>query len=144
MSDFLSSLGRAVPFWSRGARATAMIDPSSLRIAVLIDHVESDYHAEIISGVLRATRATQVRTLVVAGGWLGHLAGPPLARNFVYDFVEQAAVDGLVILASSLSNYCGVARFADWLERFSRVPSISIGVDLPKTPTVLVDNEHGM
>ncbi len=121
-----------------------MTDAPSLRIAVLIDHVEADYHTEIICGVLRSASAARVRTLVVAGGWLGHLGGPPMTRNFVYDLLERAAVDGLVLLAGSLSNYSGLPRFNEWVAQFSRIPSVSIGVELPSLPTVRADNEHGV
>jgi hypothetical protein len=68
--------------------ASHMTASSPLRIAVLIDHVESDYHLEIISGVLRATRAAQVRTLVVAGGWLG-TQEKPVTRNFIYGLLAS-------------------------------------------------------
>jgi DNA-binding LacI/PurR family transcriptional regulator len=120
-----------------------MTASSPLRIAVLIDHVESDYHLEIIAGVLRATRAAQVRTLVVAGGWLG-TPEKPVTRNFLYGLLRRARVDGYVLLTGSLSNYSGLPRFSEWLRGFSDVPSVSIGLELGAMPAVCVDNEQGL
>jgi hypothetical protein len=35
------------------------------RVALLIDNIESDYQTEMISGVLRATRAANVNALIL-------------------------------------------------------------------------------
>jgi hypothetical protein len=48
-----------------------MTDNQARRIVILVDHVESHYHQEIVRGALRAARASRVRCLIVAGGWLG-------------------------------------------------------------------------
>ena len=113
------------------------------RILVLIDNIESDYQIEAISGVLRATRAANVNAVIIPGGWLS-TAQKPTARNFVYDFIPDAAVDGILVLAGSLSNQCGVSEFTAWLKRFANIPVICIGLDIPNYPSVFVDNGVGM
>jgi DNA-binding LacI/PurR family transcriptional regulator len=112
---------------------------SQRRILVLIDHIESDYHIEMLSGVLRATRASNINTLFVPGGQLSSST----RRNFVYDLIPEATVDGILVLAGSLSNLSGVAAFQTWLERFGKVPLVCIGLDIPGRPSVYVDNAIG-
>jgi DNA-binding LacI/PurR family transcriptional regulator len=118
--------------------------PRSRRIAVLFDHIESDYHLDVLGGVLRAARATRSRTLVIPGGWLEPSAEQRVPRNFVYDLVAQAPIDGLLILAGSLSNYVGAERFREWVRRFEHLPSVFVGIDLGELPSVFVDNEAGV
>lgn len=112
------------------------------RILVLIDNIESDYQIEAISGVLRATRASNVNTVIVTGGWLT-TDQSPTTRNFVYDLIPEANVDGILVLAGSLSNQCGVEHFTEWLRRFGKVPVVCIGLDIPGYPSVFVDNGVG-
>jgi DNA-binding LacI/PurR family transcriptional regulator len=116
----------------------------ALRIAVLLDHLESDYHADIVGGVLRAAHSSRVRTLIVAGGWLARSSTEPVVRNFIYDLLLTARLDGVLVLAGSLSNYCGLDRFREWLGRFQDLPLVAVGVDLPGVPSVHVDNEAGV
>jgi sigma-B regulation protein RsbU (phosphoserine phosphatase) len=111
------------------------------RILVLIDSIESDYQIEAISGVLRATRASDANVAIVTGGWIGN-DKHPAARNFVYDLIPDAAVDGLVVMAGSLSNHCGIEHFGAWLRKF-QVPAVCVGVDVAGFPSVFVDNGIG-
>jgi DNA-binding LacI/PurR family transcriptional regulator len=65
-------------------------------------------------------------------------------RNFIYDLMLDAAVDGILVLAGSLSNHSGVEAFVRWLTRFRDIPLICIGLDVPGRPSVFVDNGIGM
>lgn len=113
------------------------------RVALLLDNIESDYPVEMIRGVLRATRAANVNTLIVPGGWV--LEGQaPAARGFVFDLVARSAVDGLLLMSGCLSNMCGAAAFRQWLDRFGDIPRVSIGLSLSDVPSVSVDNGSGM
>ncbi|MGA3122407.1 MAG: substrate-binding domain-containing protein [Polyangiaceae bacterium] len=109
------------------------------RVAVLLDNIDSDYQAEIIEGALRAARPAAVRTLIVPGGRVGE-AG----RNFLFEHVRQAQVDGILMLGGSLSNDCGLPHFREWARRFEPTPCVAIGVELSELPTVHVDNAMGM
>ncbi|MEY2935609.1 MAG: hypothetical protein RL033_6358 [Pseudomonadota bacterium] len=113
---------------------------SQRRIVVLIDNIQSDYQIEILSGVLRATRASNINTLIVAGGQLS----PTMPRNFVYELLADAPIDGVLVLAGSLSNLCGVPTFQAWLGRFGPLPLVCVGLDIPGRPSVYVDNGVGV
>ena len=99
------------------------------RIALLVDHLESDYPAQIVTGVLRAARLARARTWIVPGGWLSRSPEEPVVRNFIYERVAAADVDGFVLSAGSLSNFCGLQRFRDWLAAFTKVPCVALGLD---------------
>ncbi len=121
-----------------------MPESRQLRIAVLIDHIESDYHVDVVRGVVRAAHSARVKALIITGGWLGNSDAEPVSRNFIYDLLAAARLDGIVIMAGSLSNACGLRRFIQWIERFRHVPIVTAGLDVPEIPSVFVDNEVGM
>jgi DNA-binding LacI/PurR family transcriptional regulator len=121
-----------------------MPEAKRLTLGVLLDHIASDYQIEMLAGVLRAARQSRARVRVIAGGWIGDFSDATSARNFVYELVPSAGLDGLVVLGGSLSNYCGVTAFADWMQRFGRLPVVTIGVELPDVACLKVDNDHGI
>ena len=121
-----------------------MSESRSLRIAVLIDHIESDYHFDVIRGVVRAAHTARVKTLIVTGGWLGKSDTDIVSRNFIYDLLAGARLDGIIVMAGSLSNACGLPRLIEWLHRFKHIPIVTVGLDVPEFPSVYVDNEVGV
>jgi DNA-binding LacI/PurR family transcriptional regulator len=114
------------------------------RIAVLLDHIESDYPVEVLQGVIRAARPSRARTLVIPGGWLEPSKEEPVVRNFIYDLLVAAEIDGLLIFAGSLSNFVGIKRLREWVTRFAGTPSVFVGLELHGLPSVYVDNEVGV
>ncbi len=121
-----------------------MSDTRQLRIAVLIDHIESDYHVDVVRGVVRAAHSARVKALVITGGWLGRSQEDIVSRNFIYDLLVGARIDGIIVMAGSLSNACGLARFQQWLQRFERMPIVTVGLEVPQFPSVYVNNEVGI
>ena len=76
---------------------------------------------------MRAPTA-RVKTLIVTGGWLGQSDDDVVSRNFVYDLPAGAQLDGIVVMAGSLSNACGLPRFIEWVNRFRHVPIVTVGL----------------
>lgn len=121
-----------------------MESPGHSRIALLLDNIESDYQIEMIRGVLRATRASNVNVVIAPGGRVAS-DGVASERNFLFDFIRTAEVDGLMAVSGSLSNHCGIDAFGGWLlEHFPNLPTISVGIKMPNFPSVSVDNASGM
>jgi DNA-binding LacI/PurR family transcriptional regulator len=114
-----------------------------LRIAVLLDHIESEYPVAILLGVLRGARLSRARVFVFLGGWLPSATEPPIVRNFIYDFLRTAGFDGIIAMAGSLSNYCGIDPFRAWLTRFAGMPLVTLGLPIEGFPSVYADNGVG-
>jgi phosphoserine phosphatase RsbU/P len=121
-----------------------MAENQPLRIAVLIDHIESDYHVDVLRGVVRAAHASRTKVLILTGGWLSPSDDDLVARNFIYNLLLASRVDGLLVMAGSLSNACGLDRFLQWLGQFKHLPVVTVGLDVPQYPSVFVDNEIGL
>jgi DNA-binding LacI/PurR family transcriptional regulator len=93
--------------------------------------------------VLRAARLSRARVYVFLGGWLPSPSEPPVVRNFIYDFLRDAKFDGIIALAGSLSNYCGIDPFRGWLQRFAGTPLVTLGLPIEGSPSVYADNGVG-
>jgi sigma-B regulation protein RsbU (phosphoserine phosphatase) len=114
-----------------------------LRIAVLLDHIESEYPITILIGIARAAHMSHAQVFIFLGGWLPAPSQPPVVRNFLYDFIRDAGFDGIIALAGSLSNYCGVEAFRTWLARFAGIPLVTLGLPIEGIPSVYADNGVG-
>jgi DNA-binding LacI/PurR family transcriptional regulator len=119
------------------------MEPSTARIALLLDQIESDYQLDVLIGVRRVLGRSGARLLVVAGGPLGP-EGEPHERNFVYDYLTEGRVDGLIVLSGSLGNLAGVGVVQKLLERLKHVPTLTLGATVEGVPGVSVDNRSGV
>jgi len=113
-------------------------------IGVLLDHIESDYHVELIESAVRVATRRGARTLILPGGALNKEGVPGRSRGFLYSYLKAADIDGLLLMGGSLSNYSGAEGF----ERFSRtlpsIPTVVIGLDSATAMTVAVNNHDGV
>lgn len=111
---------------------------------LLVDWLEDEYQNNVLSGVEETARKHGANLLCFAGGVLGSPVRFAARRNYVYEFAGAHNVDGLVLLAGTMGNYVGLEHMARYLERYRPLPMVSVGAELPGTPSVLVDNGRGM
>lgn len=114
------------------------------RIGLLVDWLEDEYQNKVLAGVDAEAQANGVSLFCLTGGVLLSPYRYGARRNFLYDLVGPACVDGLVLMSGTLSNYVGPSKLARYCERYRPMPMCSIGVALTGIPSVLVDNASGM
>ncbi|HMA97209.1 MAG TPA: substrate-binding domain-containing protein, partial [Polyangiaceae bacterium] len=114
------------------------------RIGLLVDWLEDEYQNKVLAGVDAEAQANDVSLFCLTGGVLLSPYRYGARRNFLYDLVGPACVDGLVLMSGTLSNYVGPSKLARYCERYRPMPMCSIGVALTGIPSVLVDNASGM
>ena len=118
-----------------------------LRIAVLLDHLNSfsgGYEAQLRDAIHAACREAGHHLLLVYGGPVE--APQPLvaADNAIYELLRPDSVDGIIVVSSLLSTYCGPRGVARLVERFGHARMCSIGIELPGVPSLVLDNRPGM
>lgn len=113
-------------------------------VALLLDHIETDYHVEMMESALRVAERRGARTLIIPGGALNSRGEPGHRRGYIYDYLAIADIQGLMIFGGTLSNYSGIAGFERFYRRLPRVPAIVVGLDTPAAPCVAVNNHHGV
>ncbi len=113
-------------------------------IAILLDHIESDYHVEIIESAIRVAERRGARTLIIPGGALDKDGRPGKSRGFIYKLLGAANLDGIMLLGGALSNYSGIEGFEQFYRSLPRVPAVVVGLDTPAAMCVAVNNHHGV
>jgi DNA-binding LacI/PurR family transcriptional regulator/signal transduction histidine kinase/ActR/RegA family two-component response regulator len=118
-----------------------MSAPQRLRIAVLLDHLNSfsgGYEAQLRDAIHAACREAGHHLLLVYGGPVND------ADNAIYELLRPDSVDGIMVVSSLLSTYCGASGVARLVERFAHAKICSIGIELPGVPSLVLDNRPGM
>jgi DNA-binding LacI/PurR family transcriptional regulator len=110
-----------------------------------MDAIEDDYQAGIVRGAASASQHANIELVCLAGGVVGDSRVDHRSqRNFLFDLVDANEFDGVLVLGGALSNQLGVTGFSEWMRRFSGLPMVSLGVELPTCHNIVVDGAPGM
>ncbi|HET9955779.1 MAG TPA: substrate-binding domain-containing protein [Polyangiaceae bacterium] len=117
------------------------------KIAVLFDYMAflSDVYESRLREALHAkSREYDVDLVFVYGRALDEPHPHCASSNAIFEHVHPEASDGVIVLSTCLAAHGGSASVARLMARFEGLPCCSIGVELPRVPSVLVDNQRGM
>jgi sigma-B regulation protein RsbU (phosphoserine phosphatase) len=111
-------------------------------LGVILDWLGDTYQATICDGIEQGATHAGANLLLFVGGVLGvRQGGAP--RDQVYELAGRHNLDGLIVLSGALSHEVGLDGVRSFCDQFSGLPLCSVGVGLPHTPSVTVDNEAG-
>lgn len=113
-------------------------------IGFLVNDLVGSYQVACWTGLEEEARARGWDLVCLAGGELGSSDQTKKMRNRAFDIARSAGLDGLVLLAPALGNRLSPAEIATWLQGLQVLPMVSIGIEIPGLPSVLVDNRAGM
>lgn len=113
-------------------------------IGLLIADLLSAYHTEVWRGIVDAAQRHGANLLTFAGGVLGPSSVTGY-RGVIYDCVNEANVDGLVVMSSALSSFVGLGTLQAFCEeRYLSLPIVSLGGTLEGIPSIAIDNAQGL
>lgn len=113
-------------------------------IGFLVDWISSPWHIEIINGVSDYLKSRDHNLICYVGGNLNSPIKFEANKNLLFDFVDSAHCDGLLILASTIGNYVGADGMNEFCRRYQSLPMVSIAMELDGLPVAQIDNRPGM
>ena len=113
-------------------------------IGFLVNDLVGSYQVACWTGLEEEARARGWDLVCLAGGELGSSDQTKKMRNRAFDIARSSGLDGLVLLAPALGNRLSPEEIASWLDGLQVLPKVSIGIEIPGLPSVLVDNQAGM
>jgi DNA-binding LacI/PurR family transcriptional regulator/signal transduction histidine kinase/ActR/RegA family two-component response regulator len=118
-----------------------------LRIAVLLDHLNAfsgGYEAQLRDAIHARGREAGHHLLLVYGGPVEAPQPLDAADNTIYELLGGDSVDGIIVVSSLLSTYCGPTGVERLVDRFGHAAMCSVGIELPGIPSLVLDNRPGM
>lgn len=95
------------------------------------------------SGVMDVARERDVNVLNLVGSRLRCSAALEAPAQVMFDLVDPAMLDGLLVFSEMLYHFISVLELKQFLKRYGSVPMASIGV-VEGIPSVMLDIELGM
>jgi diguanylate cyclase (GGDEF)-like protein len=121
----------------------APIAQRRLRIGVVLDEMDGEYHAPLLDGVCKAANRLDVDLIFAPG----HLPGAPeqFEQQFSMAFrmLRENAPDGMLIFGTLMQAHLNEERLREFIATFAPIPAVVVGVRDTGHPTLLVDNCAG-
>jgi len=115
-----------------------------MKIGILIDGVNSEYHKKFLSGIIDFFNGFPVDLFCFPAGRLKTTDILEREKNILFEFASERNMDGLIVLTDPLQSIVGKEKFYRFLNRYGEIPIISISVRLGDHYSVLIDNKSGM
>jgi len=110
-------------------------------LAFLVDNLFDGFEGAIWDGVVEAARRQGADLFCFLGGHFG--PGQP-ERNAVFELVGPERVDAVVAILGSIGCYSPLETTLAFVRRFGALPLVSVGMEVPGVPSILVDGEAGV
>ena len=102
------------------------------------------YNQRIWSGIVEVAKEQGVNLIGFNGLPMQAPSQYTTQANIIYDLVNDAVFDGLLINSSSVFNYITRDESVTFLHRYgASLPMVSIGIALPGIPSIIIDNYNG-
>jgi signal transduction histidine kinase/DNA-binding LacI/PurR family transcriptional regulator/ActR/RegA family two-component response regulator len=116
-------------------------------IAVLLDYMDffsGGYGTQIQHALSSRATILDLNLLMIFGRGIGEPDRGCAAHNAIFDLVGPECADGVIVLSSVLTGFCGLEGLMRLVRHFSPLPICSIGTELPDIPSLMIDDSVGM
>lgn len=111
---------------------------------VLIDRFEHRYQFVLARRLSELARERNFNLIFYSGFPLESPLVEESQFNLVYDLVNVNYLDGLIVSSGSLSHYVSPEKMIAFCRRFGKIPMVSLAMEIPGVPSILMDNRDGM
>ncbi|MFI5368438.1 MAG: substrate-binding domain-containing protein, partial [Spirochaetia bacterium] len=82
--------------------------------------------------------------VVFSGRVLATPIGHEYQSNVIFDYIEKAGIDALVMATGTQCIYLSPEQLGVYMRRFGAIPAVSIGVPVEGVSSIIIDNRHGI
>lgn len=113
-------------------------------IGIIYERFSDDYQMEIWQGIEKEIMRLDYNLFSYC---CGAVESPPeysVQANFLYDFVSNNFLDGILFFTAAIANYITPSQLDHFCKRYASIPLVSIGQTIKGFPAILVENTSGM
>lgn len=114
-----------------------------VNIGFFVDTLLEEYQQRVFTGLHAEATRLNVSVVCFIGGALNP-ATSESHQNAIYNRAAGSQLDGLVMATGTLGNRVGAEALLAFVESFEPIPTCSLGIALPQTPSVSIDNQSGV
>ncbi len=124
-----------------------MIQNMNRTIGVMTNHMggaKLPYERNFARSIADVAIQYGSRVIYYTGGFYNTPSQFEGRHNFIFDLIKSDKPDGLIALSSLLGEFCPKEDLFSLLESFAPIPTVSVGIEVPGIPSVLISNYAAM
>ncbi|MBY8981892.1 MAG: substrate-binding domain-containing protein [Candidatus Lokiarchaeota archaeon] len=106
--------------------------------------MEESYQSHVWPGISEVAKERDVNLIYFSGRSLDAPYLFNIHSNQIYDLIHSDNIDGLIAFSGTLSNFITYDQFCEFLQKYKNIPIVSLSLNIPKIPSITVDNVSGM
>lgn len=114
------------------------------RVGMQIATLEYGYGVEIWPGAVQRAEELDIDLLLFPARNLDSPHGFDYQYNSIFNLMTQKNLDGIILITTLISSFVNEEALNKFVHSFGNIPLISIGLQIPDKPSLLVENRPGM
>lgn len=110
----------------------------------MIGNIFDDYQHEIWRGVFEQAKLSDVNLITYCGDMITQEQCREHERSTIFSFISAHNLDALLLISGPLCTCIDKNDLLSHFHRVSTIPLISIGIEIPHIPSIIVENASGM
>lgn len=113
------------------------------RLGVQISEIDSDYTKSLLAGIRDTCEERDVDLVIFSGRSFEWPYGFEYQHAAIYNQVHEGNVDALVLSSGTQCTFSSFEKHLAYVRGISGIPVVSVAVELPGVPSVVVDGTGG-
>jgi diguanylate cyclase (GGDEF)-like protein len=114
------------------------------RIGIQTSRLEYGYGVDIWRGAVACAESLDADLIVFPGRNLEAPHGFDYQYNRIFHLMSRENLDALILVTTLISDYVDEDGLREFCSRFEGLPLVSIGIQVPGVPSIVVDNRAGV
>ena len=111
---------------------------------LIVDYITGSYQVPLFDAIKKLAASADINLLIYEGRAYNSPRTIEREHNIVYKLLNDDHVDGYILFSSSVFHCYPADRGCIQMLHNTRKPVISLNVELPGIPSVMIDNQSGM
>jgi PAS domain S-box-containing protein len=113
-------------------------------IGFLTHSISDGYGRSLLEALLNAAKAYDTNLICYVGNDYKIKRNYEAQGNIVYDFIDEANIDGIIFSGGAISNYISKRGYNEFCHSYGSMAKASIAAATRGVPAVLIDNHGGV
>ncbi|MGL1892569.1 MAG: GGDEF domain-containing protein [Spirochaetaceae bacterium] len=115
-----------------------------INIGIIVTDLFDFYQQTFLNGFRSYCEENDMRVFTFVGGYAEDYMDTDKEKNSLFNVVHNSSLDVLCLLSAPLSSLSGLIGMEEFIKLLPNIPLISIGLEIPGIPSILVDNKCGV
>ncbi|HHV29995.1 substrate-binding domain-containing protein [Acetivibrio mesophilus] len=113
-------------------------------IGFLINDIDVSYSNLVYLMTKKAAEKYDCNLIIYEGRSFNNSSRADSQHQISYGFVDSSRLDGILMTSAPIASYISDEEFIGFCKRYEGIPLVSLGIVVPHTTSIIIDNKQGM